>query len=119
MVTPSGSFYYLPDTGSPVPQAITADIAIALPPTGQSLQIAIPGYVEGARVWFADGTLDFAVVSSVNGPALVEPTPFRADDPSAITSWGFVELSYVAEGGLFANLSFVDFLGELTATHPR
>lgn len=112
MLTPSGSFYYLPDTGSPEPQALSGDIAIPLPAQGQSLEITIPGYVEGARVWFADGTLDFAVVSSVNGPALVEPTAVRRDDGSAYTNWGFVELTYVADYGLFANLSFVDFVGE-------
>ena len=111
MLTPSGSFYYLPDIGSLLPQALTAGIAIPLPPQGQSLEITIPGYIEGARVWFADGRLDFAVVSSVNGSAFVEPTAVRRNDGSADTNWGFMELTYVADYGLFANLSFVDFVG--------
>lgn len=112
MLQPDGNFYYLPETGSPIPQAITANVAIRLPAQGQSLEIAIPGFVAGARVWFADGTLEFAVVASVNGPALVEPTAVNPDDASADTNWGFVELAYVEGYGLFANLSFVDFIGE-------
>ena len=33
------------------------------------------------------------------------------DDPSANVNWGFVELTFIAQSGLFANLSFVDFVG--------
>lgn len=112
MLTAAGTFYYLPETGSRVPEALGVDVSIPLPGQGQTLQIAIPTFVEGARVWFADGTLDFAVVSSINGPALVEPTAVRKDDGSANTNWGFVELAWVPNYGLFANLSFVDFVGE-------
>lgn len=111
MLTPEGKFYYPPDPGSQTPQAISANVAIALPARGQTMQIAIPDYVEGARVWFADGTLDFAVVSTADGPALVEPTAINPDDASADVNWGFVELTYIASYGLFANLSFVDFMG--------
>jgi len=67
--------------------------------------------VEGARVWFADGKLDFSVVSTPDGPALVQPTARNPDDASADINWDFVELTYIAGYGLFANLSFVDFLG--------
>lgn len=116
MVTSSGSFYYLPDTGSTSPQALpAADITIPLPAPGQALEVTIPGFVAGARVWFAAGTLDFAVVGSVNGPALVEPTAANREDASAGTNWGFVELAWVEGYGLFANVSFVDFLGECDA----
>lgn len=111
MLTPSGSFYYPQDTGNEVPQAVTADVAIKLPARGQSLEIAIPGYVEGARIWFAEGKLDFAIVNTPSGPALVEPTAINPDDASAELNWGFVELTYIAGYGLFANLSFVDFVG--------
>lgn len=111
MLTPGGEFYYPEDPGNQDPQALTADVAIKLPARGQSLEIAIPGYVEGARVWFAEGRLEFAVVSSPNGAALVEPTAINPDDASATINWGFVELTFIAGYGLFANLSFVDFVG--------
>lgn len=111
MLTPKGTFHYLSDPGSQAPHKISADIAIPLPPKGQTLDIAIPGYVEGARIWFADGKLDFAVVSSPDGPALVEPTAINPDDASSDTNWGFVELTWISGYGLFANLSFVDFIG--------
>ena len=111
MLTPNGNFYYPSDPGGQAPRNISADIAIPLPPKGQSLDITIPGYVEGARVWFAEGKLDFAVVGTQDGPALVEPTAINPDDASADINWGFVELTWISGYGLFANLSFVDFVG--------
>lgn len=111
MLTANGTFYYPAAPGNATPQAISENIAIPLPAKGQSMQITIPGYVEGARIWFADGRLDFAVVSTDDGPALVEPTAINPDDASADTNWGFVELTWIHGYGLFANLSFVDFVG--------
>jgi hypothetical protein len=111
MVTANGAFYYIASPGTTTPQLITANVAIPLAAQGQTTQVTIPDYISSARVWFADGTLDFYVVDTQYGPGLVEPTSVNPNDPSADVNWGFVELTFNAEYGLFANLSFVDFVG--------
>ena len=111
MLTTDGSFYYAQSLGTTTPQAITANIAISLAGPGQTTQITIPDYISSARVWFADGTLSFSVVDTQYGPGLVEPTVANPDNPSVSVNWGFVELTNNEEDGLFANLSFVDFVG--------
>lgn len=78
---------------------------------GQTTQITIPDYISSGRIWFADGTLNFYVVDTQYGPGLVEPTAVNPNDPSADVNWGFIELTNNSEDGLFANLSFVDFVG--------
>jgi hypothetical protein len=111
MLTTDGTFYYPSSPGTTTPQPITANVAIPLAAQGQTTQVTIPAYISSARVWFADGTLQFSVVDTQSGPGLVEPTSVNPDDPSADVNWGFVELTFNAEYGLFANLSFVDFVG--------
>lgn len=111
MVSSDGTFYYVPSPGSTTPQPITANVAIPLAAQGKTTQVTIPDYISSARVWFAQGTLQFNAVDTQYGPGLVEPTTVNPNDPSADTNWGFVELTFTAEAGLFANLSFVDFVG--------
>jgi hypothetical protein len=41
----------------------------------------------------------------------VAPDPFNPSDPASQSLWSFVEMTYSSVAGLFANLSFVDFLG--------
>jgi hypothetical protein len=111
MLTTSGSYYYLSSPDTDKPQKITADVALPLNGPGQTTTLTLPDYISSARVWFADGTLAFYAVNTQYGPGLVEPTTMNPSDPSADTNWGFVELTFKSGYGLFANLSFVDFVG--------
>lgn len=110
MLTPTGDFFYPSTSGSTAPQVITADVAIPLAREAQT-QLTLPDYISGARVWFADGTLTFSAVETSKGLGLVEPTVANSNDPDADVNWGFIELTFSASDGLFANLSFVDFVG--------
>jgi hypothetical protein len=111
ILTTSGSYYYLPSPAEGEVQPIDADIALSMNGPGQTTTFTLPDYLLSARVWFADGTLSFYAVATQFGPGLVEPTTLNPDDPSADVNWGFVELTFKAGYGLFANLSFVDFVG--------
>jgi hypothetical protein len=114
MLKPDGTFYY-PSCASTqnTPLLITDNVAIALGAKGSTTKITIPGYISAARVWFAAGELKFYTVwnPATNAPSLVEPSSVNPSDPSAGINWGFVELTYVANGGLYANISYVDFVG--------
>ena len=108
LLTPDGSFYY-PAGSQATPQLITADIAI--PVTGSSTSVTIPAYMSSGRIWLSDGDLQFSTVSTSNGPGLVEPTAVNPDDASHDVNWGFTEFTFNAEVGLFADISYVDFVG--------
>ena len=114
MLQPDGTFYY-PKANSNIatPQAITADTAIPIGKRGSTTKIILPGFISSARIWFAEGKLEFFTVysSESGGPSLVEPSAINPSDPSAAVSWGFVELTNTEEGGLYANISYVDFVG--------
>lgn len=114
MLQADGTFYY-PTANANIgtPQAITVNCAIPLGAQGSTTHITIPGYISAARVWFAEGTLEFFTVYSASsgGPALVEPSSVNPSDPSAGVNWGFVELTNTEQGGLYANISYVDFVG--------
>lgn len=113
MLLPDGSFFLPTVTAnSKVPQAVTAKVGIPLNGKGQTTTITVPNYISAARVWFAAGELQFFAVAGANGaPSLVEPSAVNPKDPSADVNWGFVELTYTANGGLYANISYVDFVG--------
>lgn len=70
----------------------------------------MPDYISAARVWFAQGNLHFYSIWAGNAPGQVQPSFANPRDPSAGINWGFVELTNNA-GGLYANLSYVDFVG--------
>lgn len=106
-----GSYYYPPGTSSGVPQPIAANVSIPLGPPGSTTNITLPDYLSAGRIWFADGILQFSVVAGGTGTALVQPSAADPKDPNAAVNWGFVELTNIANGGLYANLSFVDFVG--------
>ncbi|ETS80917.1 hypothetical protein PFICI_08446 [Pestalotiopsis fici W106-1] len=108
-LSPQGGWYYPDPHGSAAPVQITDDVKLPLGGAGSSSTFALPGYLSAARVWIAEGELDFFTVAS-NGIQLVEPSFANPKDPSTGINWGFVELTYLAEG-LWANLSFVDFVG--------
>ena len=110
-VTANSTFYYPASPRSSEPEPINADIAIRLPRRNQPLTLTIPGYISSARVWFVDGTLSFSVVDTELGPGVVTPTAANPQDSSYGLAWGFVELTFIETLGLFANLSYVDFVG--------
>ncbi|KXJ93533.1 hypothetical protein Micbo1qcDRAFT_223160 [Microdochium bolleyi] len=121
MLNSAGKWYYPNAGGSAVPIAIpaSADINIALSPTGPGssvTELTIPDYIESGRVYICDGELPFHVVTSDRGgTTLVEPSVANPDDPSASLNWGFIELTNLAAAGIFANISFVDFVGLVMA----
>ena len=54
---------------------------------GNVTEITTFDYTVGARAWFADRTLDSSVVSTTNGPGLVEPTVVSLVEGSANAKW--------------------------------
>lgn len=114
MLRPDGTFLHpTASRNQSVPLLITDNVAIPLGTKGTATNITIPGYISAARVWFATGELKFFTVWSpaTRGPSLVEPSSVNPSDPSAGINWGFVELTYVEDAGLYANISYVDFVG--------
>jgi hypothetical protein len=112
LLASDGTWYYPPGTTSGVPVAIDADLAQPLGAEGSTTTITLPDYIVSGRVYIADGTLQFFVVTNgAGGAALVQPSPVNPSDPNAAVNWGFVELTNTADGGLYANISYVDFVG--------
>ncbi|KAF7185199.1 Glucan endo-1,3-beta-glucosidase [Pseudocercospora fuligena] len=111
---PNGQFYYPPcDASYSTPRETTGNIAIPLNTAkGSTTRVTLPNYISAARVWFAKGNLHFYSVwnPALNAPGQVQPSFANPQDPSAAIDWGFVELTNNA-GGLYANLSYVDFVG--------
>ncbi|KAH7312207.1 glycoside hydrolase family 64 protein [Stachybotrys elegans] len=106
-----GSLYYPSSGGSGVPIWISqADVQIPMNP-GQELNIVLPFSVTSGRIYYAAGDLSFAVVATDVGEGIVQPAPNNIRDPSANINWGFVELTLTSEGVLYANISYVDFVG--------
>ncbi|GAM43553.1 glucan endo-1,3-beta-glucosidase [Talaromyces pinophilus] len=106
--------WYYPhvETIPSVPLDELASIAIPLAAGGARTTITIPSEFTSGRIWCSSGTLAFYVVLNNNGEAvLVEPSVTNATDPNHAVDWGFAELSYTKEAGLFVNLSYVDFVG--------
>jgi hypothetical protein len=108
----NGAWFYPPVTSSTTPQPITANVEIPLGGQGTTTTITLPSYISSGRVWFAAGKLQFFTVQDANGVlSLVEPSAVNPTDPSAGINWGFVELTNSAAGGLYADISYVDFVG--------
>lgn len=114
MLQPDGSWFFpTADPSNDTPQPVTGNVAIPLGGKGSNTQLTLPGYISSARVWFAEGELEFFTIYSEasGGPSLVEPSAVNPEDPSASVNWGFVELTNNEEFGLYANISYVDFVG--------
>ncbi|EME44110.1 glycoside hydrolase family 64 protein [Dothistroma septosporum NZE10] len=113
-VQSNGQFYYPPcDASYTTPREVTGPIAIPLNTAqGSTVTVTLPDYISSARIWFAQGSLHFYSVwnPATNSPSQVQPSFANPQDPSAGINWGFVELTNNS-GGLYANLSFVDFVG--------
>lgn len=112
MLQSDGSWYFPDPAGSAEPIEVDADVAIPLNGQGESTDITVPDYVTSGRVWVAEGKLQFfTVVDGDGNPQLVQPSAANPEDPSAAVNWGFVELTNTEEAGIWANISFVDFVG--------
>lgn len=110
MLGRDGQWTY-PTTQSSTPQPIAGNVAIPLPGPNQTLPVTLPGYISSARVWIAEGTLQFFVVATPTGPGLVQPAVPNQDDPNTLVNYAFAELSWGADYGLYADISAVDFVG--------
>lgn len=98
--------FYPDSPGAPL-QPLPMDCAIVLGPPGNTVQAQIPR-IAGGRIWFAiDRPLNFFLNP---GPALVEPSVTNPSDPNNQINWGFAEFTWNADQ-LYANISFVDFVG--------
>ncbi|KAI1146896.1 hypothetical protein F4825DRAFT_466152 [Nemania diffusa] len=81
-------------------------------PQPTNTTVTVPEYINAGRIWVAVGELQFYILSNEGrAQSLIEPSVSNPDDPSAEVSWGFVEFTNTPELGLYANLSFVDFVG--------
>ncbi|KAG5925161.1 hypothetical protein E4U61_002275 [Claviceps capensis] len=108
-----GSLFYPPSAGaSSTPVEINNErIVIDLPSRGGKLRTRLPIPVRSGRVYFSEGPLRFSIVKTPVGDGLVQPSVANVADPSAETNWGFVEFTYTPEGIIYANISYVDFVG--------
>ncbi|KAH6605371.1 glycoside hydrolase family 64 [Trichoderma cornu-damae] len=110
-VAADGSLVYPSSGGSGVPVPISAPVSIALPSKGNSITVTLPIVITSARVYFSEGNLQFFMVKIPTGDGLVQPSVTNLADPSAGINWGFVELTYTSDKAVYANISFVDFVG--------
>jgi hypothetical protein len=92
---------------TPLPESVKRKLG----PKDSKTTLKVPDYIYSARVYFADGDLQMFVVKTPTGQGLAEPSPFNPDDPNKDLNWGFAELTNSKTWGLYANLSFVDFVG--------
>lgn len=107
-----GQLIYPSSGGSSEPVPIEDTLAIPMPALGDSLDIAVPVAFESGRIYFSQGEIEFFMVQKDGGEeGLVQPNNENEDDPSRNINWGFVELSMTPEGIVWANISYVDFVG--------
>lgn len=106
-----GNLIYPSSNGSFTPVEIKNDLAIPLPPKGESLTLNISIPLTSGRVYFCEGHLKFFMVDTGSGDGLVQPSVNNLRDPSSSLNWGFIELTYLDSGTLYANISYVDFVG--------
>lgn len=114
-LTSNGTWFYTVSAPSAGPQRVDP-VAILLPLESRgSNTISLPDSLISGRVWVATEELPFYLSTGADGVVsqLIEPSISNPDDPSAAVNWGFVELTYTAGLDVFANLSFVNFVGLL------
>ena len=105
------SSYFYPTTTSAAPQPIGSNVAIPIGAPNNTLKLTLPGYMGSARIWIAEGGLKFFVVGTPTGPGLVEPAAVNPNDPNAQVNYAFAEFDWAASSGLYADISYVDFVG--------
>ncbi|KAM4064439.1 beta-1,3-glucanase domain-containing protein [Hirsutella rhossiliensis] len=110
-VKADGSLVYPSSGGSNVPVPVKENIAIPIRAGSTSFKMTLPIPIYSGRVWFAEGELRFFMVKTSDGDGLVQPSPSNLRDPSSGIHWGFAELTYTKAREIFANISYVDFVG--------
>jgi len=100
-----GQTPYYPASPAATGTPLAVNCAIPLGASGSApTRVSIP-YLAGARIWFSIGQpLQFFLNP---GPGLVEPSVTNPSDANIDTLWDFCELTF--NGGVYANISFVDF----------
>ncbi|MCJ1396008.1 hypothetical protein MMC18_008894 [Xylographa bjoerkii] len=112
LLQPGGAWFYPSVAAASTPRKVTTNVALPLGPCGSTTRVTLPDYISAGRIWFsANGQLQFFTVAVDNVASLVEPSAVNPMDPSAAVDWGFVELTNTAAGGLYADISYVDFVG--------
>ncbi|KAK5992031.1 Glucan endo-1,3-beta-glucosidase-like protein [Cladobotryum mycophilum] len=106
-----GSYLYPSSGGSEIPIPIDPSIGIPITGRGGTFQMTLPAALKSGRIYFSEGRLTFFVVSTPAGDGIVQPSVANLNDPNAGLNWGFVEFTYTNEGNIFANISYVDFVG--------
>ncbi|KAL6790449.1 glycoside hydrolase family 64 protein [Trichoderma sp. SZMC 28013] len=109
-ITADGNLVYPSSSGSSLPVEVKQDIAIPLPAMNQSITLNLTVPLNSGRIYFCEGNLTFAILDRGDGEGLVQPS-LNPQDPSASLNWGFIELTYPEDGSVFANISYVDFVG--------
>ncbi|PNP47980.1 hypothetical protein THARTR1_10399 [Trichoderma harzianum] len=109
-ITADGNIVYPNSNGSSLPVEIKQDIAIPLPAINESITLNLSIPLNSGRIYFCEGNLTFAILDRGDGEGLVQPS-LNAEDPSASLNWGFIELTYPQDGSVYANISYVDFVG--------
>ena len=107
----NGDTVYPSSGGSTTPVEITEDIAIPVASVGGQTALTIPIVMTSARIYFSEGELTFYMVATSIGDGLVQPAPYNIDGAGGDLNWGFMELTYTTAEAVYANLSYVDFVG--------
>lgn len=110
MLQPNNQWYYPTSSSSTVPQPITGNVQLTVGGKGSTTTFTLPTYLTSGRVYFSEGKLTFSALSTGSGVTLVQPDFNNPSDSSADKNWSFVELTNISNG-IWANLSFVDFVG--------
>jgi len=98
---------YFPPSPAAIGTGIAENTAIALGALGNTVTVTIP-HIAGGRIYFS---IDAPLAFFLNpGPALVEPSVTNPSDPNINIDWGFAEFTFNHDQ-LYANISYVDFVG--------
>ena len=117
---PNGQWYYPQSNSAPTKgtQPVTGDITIPVSSgrgnsssvEARTTSLALPGYLQGGRIWFANGKLQFYTTNSDHGTQLVEPSVTDLGDPNSKVEWSSMELTTDTNSGVTADITFVDFV---------
>jgi hypothetical protein len=98
--------------GSAEPKKVEEAIAIPMGAVGETFEITVPISFDSGRIYFVqDGELEFFMVATDGGDGLVQPSIHNEGDSARDLNWGWSELTHTAEGVVWSNISYVDFVG--------
>ncbi|KAK6431485.1 hypothetical protein LTR95_012354 [Oleoguttula sp. CCFEE 5521] len=87
-----------------VPEKVPSDCGILLGPQGNTTSVPLGFALSNARVYFAEGEMDFWAIRTEDGYSLTNPSCESGKT-------GFVEVNRAPDGNTWANPSFVNFVG--------